>query len=87
MSDNLGLELSKVLFAAEPGLLNCDPAATGRATSAVANLMGCILATVLRTKGEEIYMAVIKDVMVRVHNSALATVERSLSVTPSNHRH
>lgn len=73
MSDSLAIKITKMLFEAEPGLLNCDPAATARAAASTANVLGSVLATVLVQKGAATYMECFKGMMAKVHESAQAT--------------
>lgn len=74
---HLGMELSKVLFREEPQLLACDLDASARAAVHVANLLGCILATVLKRQGEATYEAALKAVVHKIHDSAVATAAKA----------
>jgi hypothetical protein len=82
MSD-LGMKLSKVLFTEEPKLLICDVGASVRSASAVANLLGCILATVLTKHGEEAYVQALKAVSHRIHDSAMGTASKAELMSPN----
>ena len=85
MSD-LGLDLSKVLFAAEPRLLECEMEASARAALAVADLLGCVMATVLKRQGQAMYLEAMRAVMARVNESAIRTVQIAETTTPNTTR-
>ncbi len=78
---SLGMDLSKVLFSAEPLLLDNDIRATARAAGAVSNLLGCILGAVLLKRPGE-YEGLLEAVMQEIHQSAMDTVERARSLPP-----
>lgn len=80
---SLGLELSKCLFANEPGLLQCDAEATGRSAAAVADLLGCVLANVCVMRGPEDYEKAIRMTMKRVHEGAMSTAARAREAADS----
>ncbi len=68
-----GLKITRMLFESEPGLLVCEPGATGRAAASLAIVMGAVLATVLETKGEATYRLVLKELLEKIDESARAT--------------
>lgn len=72
----LAMDLTKVVFAAEPGLLNNDIAAGARAAAAAADLLGCIMATVF-IKEPNNYQAAMEAIIVRVHEAAIGTAKRA----------
>jgi NAD(P)H-hydrate repair Nnr-like enzyme with NAD(P)H-hydrate dehydratase domain len=80
---SLGLELSKVLFREEPKLLVCDLEASARAAVGVADLLGCIMATVLKKSGDQAYHEAMKAVMMRANASALATANKADNIAPN----
>lgn len=73
MASDYGLRISKMLLDAEPGLLVCDPGATGTAMGLLANVLGSLMATVLTTKGEATYRAVLKEIVGKIDEAARAT--------------
>lgn len=75
--ESYDLRISKMLVEAEPGLLACDPAATGRATHAVAVVMGSLLATVLAKKGEKTYTEALLYLVDKIDENARAVVEKA----------
>jgi hypothetical protein len=79
---DLGMELSKLLFAKEPGLLICDMDASARSAAALANLLGCVLATALKTNSLQ-YERAFKAVMHQVHKSACATADKADQIIPN----
>jgi len=84
--DGLGMELSKVLFKHEPTLLACDLNASARAAAEVANLLGCILATVLAKKGQDAYVEAVHAAAMKAHATAVRTANNAYakSQEPSN---
>ncbi len=70
MNDSYQMKISKLLIEGEPELLSCDPAATGRACFALANVMGSLLATVIEKKGEETYREVVKQLLGKIDDTA-----------------
>lgn len=83
---NLGMELSKVLFREEPRLLECDLEASARAAAAVSNLLGCIMATVLKKQGQQAYFEACKAVMLNMDKSAMKTAEQAETLIPHTTR-
>lgn len=83
MTDSLGLQLSKVLFAHEPGLLVCDMNASARAAGQIANLLGCILATVLQKGGDAAYEQAFRAVALKIHRSACSTSDKAERQIPN----
>lgn len=79
---SLQIDLSKMLFAAEPGLLQNDLASSARAASEVSNLLGCIMATVL-VKQPDNYEAAMKALLFRIHESAIATAGKAATIIPN----
>lgn len=78
----LGMELSKVLFKHEPKLLEADHEATIRAAVAVADLLGCIMASVMVLRPreyEEAFLVITK----RAHKSAMDTATKALNDKPN----
>lgn len=73
MTSDYGMRITKMLLDAEPGLLVCDPGATGTAMASLANVIGSLMATVLTTKGEATYRAVLKEIVGKIDESARAT--------------
>ena len=80
--NDLGIELSKLVFKAEPGLLNADPHAVGRAATVVADLLGCVMAAVLKQKGEATYTHAMKLMFERAHQSAVKTAAAANNMPP-----
>jgi uncharacterized membrane protein len=79
----LAMELSKVLFREEPKLLVADIEASGRASAEVANLLGCILATVATKCGQDAYETAMRTVVLKIHDSAMKTAEKAETMTPN----
>ena len=75
MSNDLAMQITKMLYEAEPGLLACEPGATARAAASTANVLGSVLATVLIQKGAATYMQCFEGMMAKVHESAHATAK------------
>lgn len=80
---SLGMELSKVLFREEPGLLNCEMGANARACAALADVLGALLATVIKRNGTPAYVDAMKLVARRIHESAIKTFEAAENITPN----
>ena len=76
MSD-LAIELTKLAFKAEPALLECEPGSTARAATAAADLLGCVMATVLKQKGRDTYIKAMTQMFARAHESAIKTIENA----------
>lgn len=70
-----GLEISKMLFKAEPKLLACDAGAVARASGSLANVMGAVLASVLEKQGEATYRELLKHLLLKIDESARSTQE------------
>jgi hypothetical protein len=87
MSDQLGMRLSKLLFEEEPELLVCDLEASARASAAVANLLGCILSTVLVKMGPEDYCKIFEKVCHKVNDSAMETAKKSMRIDANKTSH
>lgn len=71
---SLGEELTNVLFRREPTLLNADMDATARAAVEIANLLGCIMATLL-VQRPDIYRTAMEAVFKQAHKSAEQTAK------------
>ena len=87
MSDQLGMRLSKLLVEEEPDLLVCDLAANARASAAVANLMGCILSTVLVKMGPEDYCKIFEQVCHKINDSAMETAKKAMRIDANKTTH
>lgn len=83
---NLGMELSKVLFAHEPKLLACDLEASGRAAAEVSSLLGCILATLLVSNPDQFNTA-FKAVMQNAYASAERTASKAAGIVSNITEH
>lgn len=79
MTSGYAMQILKLLVKAEPGLLVCDPSATGAATASLAEVMGSLLATVLVEKGEATYLAVLSQLVGKIDGAARATERHALS--------
>jgi len=81
------MRLSKLLFEEEPELLVCDLEASARASAAVANLMGCILSTVLVKMGPEDYCKIFEQVCHKINDSAMETAKKAMRIDANKTTH
>lgn len=86
MAEELGMVLSKALFAHDPRLLACDLDATARAAAEVSNLLGCLMATVL-VKDPGNFANAMQIVMQNVIKSAGKTATKAARITPDLTNH
>lgn len=81
MADNLGMKVSKLLLQEEPLLLSADLKATVVATSALAKVTGCLLATILTKCGEQAYLSAVREIMKMMHSNACGTANKAIEFT------
>jgi hypothetical protein len=71
-------EITKLIMQSEPGILNCEPLAVARASASCAEVMGMVLASVLVKKGEAMYIACLKELMIKADKAARATANAAI---------